>query len=374
MGVITLLLALAIVRGFSQEIERKITGFGAHIQVENLRHSPLNNASEQWSLIHDQESVVSVHPVVTEFVLLRRTNEDIDGVGLWGTDALPVYLTEQLVMGSTNLQPMAYAQLIIGSQLAEELHIKVGDLVTLLSTRNLESTESLLNARPRLKQFEISGIYKTSLSDFDRTYIFTDIDTARQLLDYQSDEVSRLDIMLEDVSLAPTVVRSLEESLGLGVLVRSIFEVYRGLFAWVDLQEAIVPLVISVLILVAAFNVMGMLLMIVLEKTREIGILASMGASQSGIQQLYIYLGFFVGGLGTIIGLLLAFGLGFLQAKFGIIRLPAEAYFMDYVPIAFHFGDFILVAVLSLLLCLLASYFPARIASKVSPMQVMRFL
>lgn len=373
-GVVTLLLALAVVRGFSQEIERKITGFGAHIQVENLRHSPLENVSEQWSQIIDHDSVVSVHPVVTEFVLLRRTNQDIDGVGLWGTDGLPIYLREQLVEGSTDLQPKTHAKLIVGNQLAEELHLEIGDLVTLLSTRNLHDTESLLNVRPRLKQFEISGIYETSLSDFDRTYVFTDIDTARQLLDYHSDEVSRLDVMLEDVSSAPTVALRLEESLGLGVLVRSIYEVYRGLFAWVDLQEAIVPVVISVLILVAAFNVMGMLLMIVLEKTREIGVLASMGASQIGIQQMYLYLGFFVGVLGTMIGLLLGFGLGFLQAKFGIIRLPAEAYFMDYAPVAFHFGDFIIVAVLSLLLCLLASYFPARIASKVSPMQVMRFL
>ena len=168
--------------------------------------------------------------------------------------------------------------------------------------------------------------------------------------------------MLQDVTTAQSVSLFLEDSLGLGVLVRSIFEIYRGLFAWVDLQEAIIPLVISVLILVAAFNVMGTLLMIVLEKTREIGILASMGASRRDIQHVYLHVGFFVGGLGTVIGLFLAWGLATLQLHYGIVGLPAEAYYMDTAPVALHLTDFVLVSVVSLMLCLGASYFPARIA------------
>lgn len=373
-GVATLLLALAVVRGFSQEIETKITGFGAHIQIESIRHTPLNQASELEALIREETTVVSLQPVVTEFVLLRRSNQDIDGVGLWGTDRLPDYLNKHLSYGSGKLEgTSSSARLVVGGILAKNLNLAIGDQVTLLSTRNLGSPESLLQARPRLKQFEITGIYETALADFDETYVFTDIHTARQLLDYMPDEVSRFDVMLEDVTLAQSVSPLLEESLGLGILVRSIFEIYRGLFAWVDLQEAIIPLVIGVLILVAAFNVMGTLLMIVLEKTREIGILSSMGASQRDIQQLYLHVGFFVGGLGTVIGLFLAWGLATLQFQYGIIGLPAEAYYMDTAPVVLHLTDFILVSVVSLFLCLGASYFPARIASRMSPLRVLRF-
>ena len=179
--------------------------------------------------------------------------------------------------------------------------------------------------------------------------------------------------MLQDVTTAESIALTLEETLGLGILVRSIFEIYRGLFAWVDLQEAIIPLVISVLVLVAAFNVMGALLMIVLEKTREIGILASMGTSRQDIQKLYLNLGFFVGGFGTAIGLVLAWGLGMLQLHYGIVGLPAEAYYMTTAPIAMYISDFVLVAMMSLLLCLGASYFPARVASRILPLQVIRF-
>ena len=227
--------------------------------------------------------------------------------------------------------------------------------------------------RPRFRQFEITGVYETALADFDETYVFTDIDVARQLLDYGPEEVTRFDLMLQDVTTAESIALTLEETLGLGILARSIFEIYRGLFAWVDLQEAIIPLVISVLILVAAFNVMGALLMIVLEKTREIGILASMGTSRQDIQKLYLHLGFFVGGLGTAIGLVLAWGLGMLQLHYGIVGLPAEAYYMTTAPVAMYVSDFAIVAMVSLLLCLGASYFPARVASRILPLQVIRF-
>ncbi len=375
LGVATLLLALSIVRGFSQEIETKIVGFGAHVQVESIRHTPLADASGLMAQISEQDAVVSIQPVVTEFVLLRRSSQDIDGVGLWGTDRLPVYLEEHLTSGSAHLEQgtAIVAPLVVGNALAESLDLTLGDQVTILSTRNLRDTNTLLMARPRFKQFEITGVYETALADFDETYVFTDIDVARQLLDYGSEEVTRFDLMLQDVTTAESVALALEETLGLGILARSIFEIYRGLFAWVDLQEAIIPLVISVLVLVAAFNVMGALLMIVLEKTREIGILASMGASRQDIQKLYLHLGFFVGGLGTAIGLVLAWGLGMLQLHYGIVGLPAEAYYMTTAPVALHVMDFVLVSMISLLLCLGASYFPARIASRILPLQVIRF-
>ena len=374
-GVATLLLALSIVRGFSQEIETKIVGFGAHVQVESIRHTPLTDASGLLTQIREQDAVVSIQPVVSEFVLLRRSSQDIDGVGLWGTDRLPVYLEEHLTSGSAHLKRDAAmtAPLVVGNTLTESLGLTLGDQVTILSTRNLRDTNALFMTRPRFRQFEISGIYETALADFDETYVFTDIDVARQLLDYGPEEVTRFDLMLQDVTTAESIALTLEESLGLGILVRSIFEIYRGLFAWVDLQEAIIPLVISVLVLVAAFNVMGALLMIVLEKTREIGILASMGTSRQDIQRLYLHLGFLVGGFGTAIGLVLAWGLGMLQLHYGIVGLPAEAYYMTTAPVAMYISDFVLVAMISLLLCLGASYFPARVASRILPLQVIRF-
>ena len=128
LGVATLLLALSIVRGFSQEIETKIVGFGAHVQVESIRNTPLADASGLMTQIRQQDAVVSIQPVVTEFVLLRRSSQDIDGVGLWGTDRLPVYLEEHLTIGSANLEQdeTLTAPLVVGNALAESLGLTLG--------------------------------------------------------------------------------------------------------------------------------------------------------------------------------------------------------------------------------------------------------
>ena len=373
-GVATLLLALAIVRGFSQEIQAKIIGFGAHVQVENVRHAPLDGAQELISHIRSRSEVASLQPVVSEFALLRRSSTEIEGINLWGTNSLPAYLKDEIIQGNGEFAAgdREAAQLIIGHRLATDLGLSIGDRVTLLSTRNLQGA-TILGARPRFRQFEIGSIYETSLADFDETYAFADISVARELLNYASDEVTRIDVTLHDVQLATNVARSLEEELGVAVLARTIFEIYRGLFAWVNLQEAIIPLVIGVLIVVAAFNIMGALLMLVLEKTREIGVLAAMGATRFSIRRLYTLLGLLIGSTGTVIGLVLALACGLIQLHYGIITLPADAYYMSIAPVALRWTDFALVASVSLILCGASSYLPARFASHIDPIRVIRF-
>ena len=375
-GVAALLLALTIVRGFSEEIEAKIIGFGAHIQIENVRNEPLPRSNELIAQVNVHESVARVQPVVSEFALLRRSEQDIEGINLWGTDTLPEYLEENIIEGSRLLasDPGQSNRLIVGQSLSSRLGLNIGDQVTLLSTRTLSGTSTtLVQARPRFKSFTITGMYETSLADFDETYVFTQINIARELFAYESDEVTRLDVTLHEVSQAPTLVRQLDDELGLGVLSRTIFEIYRGLFAWVNLQEAIIPLVIGILIIVAAFNIMGILLMVVLEKTREIGILTAIGTTRQGIQRLYMLLGGLIGGAGTLAGIVLALGLCLMQIQFGVIPLPAEAYYIDVAPVALRWSDFLIVAVIALGLCMLSSYFPARYASRIDPIRVIRF-
>ena len=375
-GVAALLLSLAVVRGFSEEIEAKIIGFGAHIQVENVRNQPLDEAREMIAQIEQHEEVAIVQPVVSEFALLRRSAHEIDGVSLWGTDQLPNYLRHTVTTGSGVLAPdsILETRLVVGQTLANQLELSLGDRVTMLSTRTLGGSQAdLTRARPRFKQFVITGFYETSLADFDETYVFTDIASARRFLDYGPDEVSRIDVTLHDVSRAQEIVRDLDDELGLGVLSRTIYEIYRGLFAWVNLQEAVIPLVIGVLILVAAFNIMGILLMVVLEKTREIGILAAMGTTGRHIRQLYVLVGMLIGGIGTLAGLFLALILGLVQMEYGIIPLPAEAYYISVAPVSLNWTDFVLVAGVSMLLCVGSSYFPARHASRIDPIRVIRF-
>ena len=374
-GVSMLLLALSIVGGFSKEIEAKVIGFGAHVQVENIRHAPLQGAQAKVDVIEEIAGVAQVQPVVSEFALLRRSQLEIDGIGLWGTDVLPTYLSGATIAGSSALvsddgKPL----LVVGSALAQQLGLGIGDSVVVFSTRAATSSAgALLSVRPRIRQFQVGGLYETSLADFDETYVFTHISAARRLLSYGPDEVTRLDVMLHDPAAAAESALAIENSLGVPVLARTIYEVYRGLFAWIQLQEAIIPLVIGILILVAAFNIVGTLLMLIMEKTRAIGILASMGASRRSLTRLFLSLGFMVGLAGTTSGLSLAWVLAKIQQRYEVIPLPAEAYFMTTAPIALHLWDFVLVGTLALLLTLAAAYIPARVAARIDPLKVIRF-
>lgn len=371
-AVAALLLALAIVRGFSEEIEAKIVGFGAHVQVENLEDAPLQSADVLSSRIGTMNNVVSVTQVVQEYVLLRRSNREIDGVQITGVDQLPPYLEDQLVSGKSIFNNgRDEAGLVIGKSLADRLRINVGDRLTLFSVRAGLQTVDV--SRPRIKQFVVSGIFETSLAHYDDVLVYADINATRELLDYDETQATRLDISVADLSTVDQLTDDIVDTLGYTILARSIFQVFRSLFAWVNLQEGIIPFVIGVIILVAAFNIVATLLMIILEKSSELGILAGMGASGRLIRRLFMTLGLAIGIVGTTIGSAIALVLELLQDRFELIPLPAESYYLSTAPVTINALDFLVVGALTIALCTLAAYIPARIGASIDPVKVIRF-
>jgi lipoprotein-releasing system permease protein len=374
-GVAALLLSLAIVRGFSQEIQSKILGFGAHVQVQNYMSSEaLSPADALADQIRVVTQVEAVRPVVEDFVLLRRSAESIDGVSLVGVDSLPAFMTNRSVgTPHLDLDNQPRSGLIVGRQLAERLGIEVGDTVTAFSlrTRGEESPAQLI--QPRVKQFHVSGIYETSLADFDDLYVFSSLQAARELHGIPSNQVTRFDVTVQSIAHVDSIAARIENQMGFPVQARTIYQQYQGLFAWVNLQQNIIPLVISVIVLVASFNIIGILLMMILEKTREIGVLGSLGASGRQLRRLFLTLGALIGLVGIGVGELLALALGYAQMRFEIIPLPAEAYYMSTAPVSLNPIDFLIVAAVAFILCLAAAYIPARVASRIEPVQAIRF-
>jgi len=374
-GVAALLLALAIVRGFSQEIEEKIIGFGAHIQVQSyLDAQRLTDADTLARKLRATPGVAHVSPVVEHFVLLRASRQSIDGVALFGSDAPPSYLAQNTVAGTFSFarDSLRRPGLVVGQQLASRLGVEVGSVVTAFA---LGGTNGGIvgGVRPRVKQFHIAGIYETSLTTIDDLYVFGDLTTARDLFDVAPGAVSHLSVTVDDVDKVSEIAAQIESDLGFPVAAQTIYQRFQGLFAWVNLQQNIIPVVISVIVVVAAFNIIGALLMMILEKTREIGVLESMGASARTMRRLFLMLGVLIGLAGTALGETIALGLALLQQHYKLIPLPAEAYFMKTAPVALNPFDFILVGVVALVLCALAAYLPARVASRVEPVAAIRF-
>ena len=377
LGVAALLLSLAIVRGFSQEITEKIFGFGAHIQVRSyVQDQPLEEAGSLAQQIRGTEGVATASPVVEDVVLLRQSERSIDGVQLLGTDTPPSYLVQNIVDGTFALHssPDGHAPLVVGSGLADRLGLAVGQVVAAFSLRNGGDATGRM-APPRVRQFQVTGVYETSLSNIDDNFAFTRLSTARSLVGLPSSAVSRFDVTVQNISTVDSVAAQIETRVGFPASARTIYQLqpYASLFAWVDLQQGIIPLVIAVIVIVAAFNIVGILLMIILEKTREIGVLQSLGTSQATLKRLFLAFGLLIGAVGTALGAGLALLLGFLQQRFSLIPLPEEAYYMTTAPIALHPIDYLIVSVATLLLCGLAAYIPARVAARIEPVRAIRF-
>lgn len=378
-GTAALLVALAIVRGFSLEIEEKVVGFGQHVQVESYTGDPLRGADSLSMRLAGFEGVERVTPAIIEFALLRAKGEqgpaEIDGVLLWGTppDGQP-FVASNIVGGefSFALDSLGHPGLVLGDDLARRLGVQEGSLLTAFSTRALR-TGSPTGSRPKVRQFRVRGVYDTGLADFDARFAYLDFQEAQGFFEYGLNEVGRFDIVLEDIEQSPSLAETISREVGPPIFARSIYDIFRHLFAWVNLQQGIIPIVISVLVLVAAFNIIGTLLMMILDKTREIGILLGMGASRKAIRGLFVWLGFFIGVVGSVLGAVFALGFSWIQLEFGVIPLPPDAYYIDTAPIQLHALDFVVVPVVAILMCTLAAYLPARAAARIEPIRSIRF-
>ncbi len=376
LGVAALLLALAIVRGFSEEIEEKIVGFGAHIQVSSyVQDEPLDQGASLQHELRQMEGISAVSPVIEQPMLLRYSEDAIEGVVLLGMDRLPSYLDQRVETGNFAVDAREEGKpgLVVGREMATQLGLEVGDRVTAFALQGDGGEMSMGGQRPRVEQFRVRGIYDTSLQDIDNVYVFSNTSAARRLGALSAPSVSRFNITVTDPSRIDSLAAQIENRFGFPVSARTIYQQYAGLFAWVDLQQSIIPLVIGVIVIVAAFNIIGTLLMLILEKTREIGILKGLGTSGRTLKRLFLVLGLLIGVVGTGLGTTLALTFALLQRQFGLISLPAEAYYMTTAPIGLNPFDFLLVAVVTVFLCGAAAYIPARVAARVEPVKAIRF-
>ena len=375
-GTGALLLALMIVRGFSSEIEAKIVGFGQHVQVESYLGEPLTGADRLAERLLGVEGVAAAEPAIVDFALVRGRSTAggaVDGILLWGTTAsAQPFIAERTAQGAFALEPDAGGKpgMVVGARLAERLGLAVGDGVTVFSTRGLRGDAP---TRPQVKAFHVAGIFETGLADFDDRFAYAPIEATRSLFAFASDQATRIDLTLDDRSRSREIATEIGEAFGPPVFARSIEDVYRGLFAWVELQQSIVPLVISILVVVAAFNIIGALLMVVLEKAREIGTVLAMGASRRAVRRLFVLFGFLVGCAGAALGAALALGFGFAQQRFAFIPLPQDAYYLDAAPVEIQVVDVVVTVVLAVVLCTLAAYLPARAAARIEPIRTIRF-
>jgi lipoprotein-releasing system permease protein len=371
LGTATLIIALSVLGGFEKEITEKVVGFTSHVQVLGFQNQPLKNYVENAELIrHSFPVVKAVSPFVAREALIR-VHDDVDGILLKGIDPDNDVSTTRryMVAGQYDLvrERGALPKLVVGKKLATKLGCNLGEKVTIFGIGRYAE-----RGQGRIMQFTVSGIYESGMAEYDDIYAFTDLTDAQTLFQLP-DAVSGYDLMLASVDSAESVSEQVQDLLGYPHYGRTVFQTYRNLFSWIELQKKPIPIILGLIIIVATVNIIGTLLMMVLDKTREIGVLASMGATRWGIIKIFLRQGFTIALTGTLLGNLLAFGLCLAQMEFKFFSLPSDIYFMTSVPILLRPEYFLLVSAVTLVLCMLSSLVPARLASSMRPVNAIRF-
>ncbi len=365
-----LLIALSIVHGFKSTINEKIVGFAPHITVNTFMNDPMNRADTLQVFLDEIPGIAKAQPVILGQVMIQ-SSRDVSGSGIKGVPVegdvtqLREYISEgeyQLATTDSGLPGI-----ILGSALSRNIGAGIGDKVTVYA---LDGMPSPLNT-PEIKQFTLTGIYQTGIARFDDNFALVNIDSARQIFEFSPRQASSYDINVGNLDDITPIYRTIRDETRFPYITESVYQRYRNIFAWVDLQEQTIPLVIGVMVIVAAFNLIGTVLMMVLERVRDIGILKTIGAKSKAIRRIFLLEGLFVAASGLIIGIGISLLFYWLQINYQIIPLSEENYYMSTAPVEPHLLDFLIVSGITILLCALASWLPARIAAKTDPVKVL---
>ncbi len=367
-----LLISLSIVHGFKSTINEKILGFAPHVTVQPFVGDPLHRADTLQPYLAAFDGVERVEPAVIGDVMIQAA-ANISGTVIKGVNPggditkLHTYIVE----GEYNFgrDEDGLTGIILGRSLAQEIGAAIGSKVTVFA---LDGLPSPLNT-PEIRQYYLSGIYQTGIDRFDDSFAVTDISSVRTLFGLGTRQASVLEINATNINDIHPVYTSIRDGTQFPLVTENVYQRYRNIFAWIDLQEETIPLVIGVMVIVAAFNLIGTVLMMVLERVRDIGILKTMGAKNKAIRKIFLLEGIFVAASGLIIGIGLSLLFYFLQTAYQIIPLSEENYYMSTAPVEPHMLDFLIVGAITVLLCALASWLPARIAAKTDPVQVLAF-
>ena len=277
---------------------------------------------------------------------------------------------KNIVEGSFDISDSTTKNIVIGKRLADKLYLKLNDRVTVFSL-NKDEIPSPQNL-PNIQKFKIAGIFESGMSKFDDAYAYISLKEAQELFGI-GNNITGYDIKLSDISKIDSLTYYLADHMRYPHHVRNIFQIYRNIFTWIELQKEPIPIVLALIIIVAVFNIIGTLLMIVLEKTNEVGILKSIGATRKQVVTIFLFEGIFLGIVGIVAGNVLAYALMKIQLEFNIITLPSSVYFMSKVPLLILPDSFLLISIVTILLCILASTVPSFIASKIKPISALRF-
>lgn len=376
-GVTSLIVALAINNGFRQDLQGRLLGATAHVNLQREDGGGIEEWRELLASLSATPGVVASAPALYGTVLASHANRSSQMI-LKGVDAAAESqvgnLLSQLREGS--IAPLsepvaanAAPPVVIGKVMADTLGASVGDSILLTSPQGHLTPFGMV---PRYRYFRVAGVFDSGFYDFDSSWAFTSLAAAQQLLAL-GDVVSILEFKLEDIYQAPAVAQVIEQRAGKGFGASHWMDQNRALFSALRLEKTVTVITISLIVLVAALNILISLVMMVMEKFRDIAVLVSMGARREQIRRIFQLQGILIGVAGTAVGLIAGYLFAWLGSRHHLLRLDPNIYAISYVPFDARIVDGIWVAAVALLISFLATLYPARSAARIAPAEALRY-
>jgi len=415
-GVMALIIVLSVMTGFEDDLRGKILGTNAHIVVLKfsggisnynkimyfLKHEMKNDIREQErdTLSNDKvllnrftqeisyadrlnlaKQIIGVTPFIYSQAMLS-SHDNVTGVVLRGIDPTTVTevtdLRKTLIEGSisqladTYKDPESNARIggiIIGKELAHSLGVVYGDTVNIISPLGVMTPLGMI---PRMKKFKVVGIFSTGMYEYDAGLAYLSLSNAQQFLDMGND-ITGLEIKIKDIFKAKQVARLIQKELGFPYYARSWEDTNRNLFTALKLEKTVMFIILILIIVVGALGIVSSLIMVVVEKTKDIAILKALGATDKSIMKIFVYQGLFIGLIGTGLGMLFGYVICLLLKQYHFISLPKDVYYIDTLPVTMRPELFIIVAVSAILVSFLATIYPSYKASKLPPAEILRY-
>ena len=373
-GVGALVVVLGVYNGLTTDMRDKILGANAHAIVMSYIPSAFENRSDILDRVRSVKGVTGATPFIYTEVMLSAGG-GVKGVVLRGIDpqSAPAVLSmlRQMRTGSAaDLEREGTPGLIIGEELAKRLGLGMGSRVNLLSPSGQKTTSGYA---PRVRPFEVVGIFKTGMFEYDSSLGFVTLGASRDVLGLPENYLSGIELTVDDVYKADKISTLVSTELGSPFYVRSWMEMNANLFAALKLEKIGMFILLAMVVLIGSFSIVTTLVMLVMEKTRDSAIMMSMGATSGMIRRIFMFQGTIIGVIGTLLGYALGLSLGWLLKRYQFIKLPENVYTLDHLPIIITLSDVLIIGASAMLLCFLATLYPARQASRLQPAEALRY-
>ena len=372
LSVAVMLISIMVVTGFKNDISDKIIGFGSHITISNFTNNqsyesePISVEQDFYPSITAVEGVKHISTFATKAGIIKTTDE-IQGVVLKGvsSDYDWTFFKDNLVSGSVFEvnDSVKSNQILISENISKNLDLNVGDGLVMYFAQN----------PPRVRKFHISGIYNTAMSDFDKLFVLGDINHIQALNGWENNEVGGFEIQLTNFDDLDEITDEVYNLTPYNLNAQSIKEKTPQIFNWLDLQDVNVQVILILMLIVGVINMITALLILILERTKTIGILKALGATNWSVRKIFLYSAVNLIVKGLLVGNAIALSFAFLQKKFSLISLDPATYYMDTVPINFDLTYILLLNIGTVVVCYLVLIVPSVIITKITAIKAISF-